>query len=66
MNYPMYNRDFDVIYQCLSESIRRTADCSHAHIDNENAVEDLIHMAEIVIKNLKRLDLRDELIEEDL
>lgn len=56
MTQPMYNYDFDVIYQGLSQSIRHTEKCSYTHESNREAVEELIQMAEGVLYNLMKLE----------
>lgn len=59
MEYPMYNYDFDVVYQGLSQSIRHTEKCTHTHESNREAIEELIQMAEGVLHNLIKIEFRE-------
>jgi hypothetical protein len=59
MGQPMYNHDFDVVYQGLSQSVRHTEKCTHTHESNREAVEELIQMAEGVLHSLNKLEFLD-------
>lgn len=59
MSHPMYNYDFDVVYQGLSQSLRHVEKCLCTHESNREAVEELIQMAEGVLHNLMKLEFVD-------
>ena len=59
MSYRMCNHDFDVVYQGISQSIRHTEKYSYILETDRETVEELIEMAEVLLKNLQGLDFND-------